>query len=345
MPIIFKLVGHVNSSLLEIKHDISGIVKLSSIISIFENYGISQESFEYIKFVIESETLKDDSKIFQISNENLIIFVFTCNEEIFKKLIKIFLENEINKEITNTEVNNNSEHVNKEITNTEVDNNLEHVNDILENFNNNSEHVDEELTKPVVDNNSEHVNKEITNTEVDNNLEHVNDILENFNNNSEHVDEELTKPVVDNNLEHVNDISKNFNNNSEQVDKEITKPVVDKIQEEQIPELSQEIIDTINIKTAKIFENNDFKHLIRIYYSNPDILKTFLNFVSQGNIVKMNIPIISEEKDYSVEIETLKSLGINESDDIIKQVLGSFNGHLNLSLRVLLTRSAIKFDT
>ena len=59
----------------------------------------------------------------------------------------------------------------------------------------------------------------------------------------------------------------------------------------------------------------------------------------------MNIPIISEEKDYLVEIETLKSLGINESDDIIKQVLESFNGHLNLSLRVLLTRSAIKFDT
>ena len=277
MPIIFKLVGHVNSSVLEIKHDKSEIVKLSSIISIFENYGISQESFEYIRFVIDSETLKDDTKTFQISNENLIIFVFTINEEIKKKLNKIFLENEIN----------------------------------------------------IVNNNSEHVDKEITNTEVDNNSEHDNDISENFNNNSEHD----------------NDISENFNNNSDHVDKEITKPVVDKIQEEQIPEFSQEIIDTINIKTAKLFENNDFKHLIRIYYTNPDILKTFLNFVSQGNIVKMNIPIISEEKDYSVEIETLKSLGINESDDIIKQVLESVNGHLNLSLRVLLTRSAIKFDT
>ena len=276
MSIIFKLVGHVNSCVLEIKHDISGIVKLSSIISIFKNYDISQESFEYIKFVIESETLKDDSKFFQISNDNLIIFVFTTNEVIREKLIKIFLENKINI--------NNLLQVDKELANTVVD--------ILE-------QVDEELTKP-------------------------------DNNNSENVDEELTKPD--------NDIS-------EQVDEELTKPVVDKIYEEQIPELSQEIINTINIKTAKLFENEDFKHLIRIYYSNPDILKTFLNFVSQGDIVKMNIPIISEEKDYSFEIEMLKSLGINESDDTIKQVLGSFNGHLNLSLRVLLIRSAIKFDT
>ena len=279
MPIIFKLVEHVNSHILEIKHDISGIVNLSSIISIFESYGISTESF---KFIIESETIKDDTKFFQISNDNLVIFVFTSNDEIKKKLVKIFLENKINID------NDNLLQVDKELTNQEV------------------EKIQEE-----------EVNEELTNQEVEKIQE-------------EQVDKELTK---------------SYDNNSEQGDEKLNKPVVDKIQEKQIPELSQEIIDTINIKTAKLFENNDFKHLIRIYYSNPDILKTFLNFVSQGNIVKMNIPIISEEKDYLVEIETLKSLGINESDDIIKQVLESFNGHLNLSLRVLLTRSAIKFDT
>ena len=279
MPIIFKLVGQVNSHILEIKHDMIGIVNLSSIISIFESYGISSESFEYIRFIIESETLKDNTKYFEISNDNLIIFVFTCHEEIKKRLNKIFLDKELTKP-----------------------------------DNNNSEQVDEELTKLVVDI-SEQVDIELT--KQDNNI-------------SEQVDIELTKQ--DNNI-------------SEQVDIELTKPVIDKIYEEQIPELSQEIINTINIKTAKLFENNDFKHLIKIYYSNPDILKTFLNFVSHGDIVKMNIPIISEEKNYLVEIDMLKSLGINESDDIIKQVLKSFNGHLNLSLRVLLTRSAIKFDT
>jgi len=333
MPIIFKLDGQVNSRVLEIKHDINGIVKLSSIISIFENYGISQESFEYIGFIIESETLKDDTLIYQISNDNLIIFVFTRNEEIKKKLNKIFLENEINID------NNNLDKINEEqvdkINEEQVDNNPDSDDNNSKSDDNNSKSVDNNPDSD--DNNSK---------SVDNNPDSDDNNSKSDDNNSDSDDNNLDS---DDNNSDSNDNNSDSDNNSnsddnlEQVDTELIKPIVDKIQEE-LPELSQEIIDTINIKTAKLFENNDFKHLIRIYYSNPDILKTFLNFVSQGDIIKINIPVISEEKNYSVEIETLKSLGINESDDTIKQVLKLFNGHLNLSLRVLLTRSAINFD-
>ena len=63
--------------------------------------------------------------------------------------------------------------------------------------------------------------------------------------------------------------------------------------------------------------------------------------MSHGDIIKMSIPIISEEKNYLDEICMLKSLGINESDEFIKDVLKRFNGHLNLSLRVLLTHNAV----
>ena len=221
MPILFKLAGHINS--LEIKRDIIGIIKFSSIVSIFECYGISTESFEYIQFIIDSEIIKDNTKKFIVSNnDNLIIFVNTSNKEIKKNLIDIFLnENELN-------------------------------------------------------------------------------------------------------------------------ENELNKPIIDIIQEEKTPELSQEIIDSINIKTVELFKNEDFKRLIEIYYSNPEILKTFLNFVSHGDIIKMSIPILSEEKDYFDEIKMLKTLGINESDDFIKSVLNKFNGHLNLSLRDLLTHECKK---
>lgn len=230
MPVVFKLAGHINT--LEIKRDIIGIIKFSSIMSIFECYGISTESFEYIQFIIDSEIIKDNTKKFIVSNNyNLIIFVNTSNKEIKKNLIDIFLnENELNENENENELNEN----------------------------------------------------------------------------------------------------------------ELNKPIIDIIQEEKTPELSQEIIDSINIKTVELFKNEDFKRLIEIYYSNPEILKTFLNFVSHGDIIKMSIPILSEEKDYFDEIKMLKTLGINESDDFIKSVLNKFNGHLNLSLRDLLTHECKK---
>ena len=271
MPIIFKLVGHINSNALEIKREITGIVKFSSIISIFELYGISSESFEHIRFVIDSETIKDDTKIFKVSNDyNLIVFVFTSNKEIKEKLIEIFLKNEISI------------------------------------FDDNPISIFDDESNPIVNDNPISI----------------------FDDESNSIVDDIPIPIFDN----------------DSCDEELTKPLVDKIQEDENTELSKEIIESNNIKTAKLFENKDFKHLIRIYYSNPDVIKTFLNFVSHGDIIKISIPIISEEKDYLDEIGMLKSLGINESDDFIKSVLNRFNGHLNLSLRVLLTHKAVNCE-
>jgi len=109
-----------------------------------------------------------------------------------------------------------------------------------------------------------------------------------------------------------------------------------------LPILDDSIIKIMNEKSSKLFENDDFKHLIRIYYSNQDIMKTFLQFIVHGDIVKIDIPkneslVINYEK----EITILKTLGIKESDENIKQCLSNFNGHMNLTLRALLVRKAI----
>ena len=287
MPIIFKLVGHINSNALEIKREITGIVKFSSIISIFELYGISSESFEHIRFVIDSETIKDDTKIFKVSNDyNLIVFVFTSNKEIKEKLIEIFLKNEISI------------------------------------FDDNPISIFDDESNPIVNDNPISIFDDESNPIVNDNPISI------FDDESNSIVDDIPIPIFDN----------------DSCDEELTKPLVDKIQEDENTELSKEIIESNNIKTAKLFENKDFKHLIRIYYSNPDVIKTFLNFVSHGDIIKISIPIISEEKDYLDEIGMLKSLGINESDDFIKSVLNRFNGHLNLSLRVLLTHIAVNCE-
>ena len=210
MPITFKLIGNIKSKLLEIKYDINGIVRLSSIISIFKNYGIPPENFEHIKVIIEREPLTNDSKFYQVLDDyNLIVFIFTSKKDINDNLIDIFSKNNI-----------------------------------------------------------------------------------------------------------------------------------DKI-EEKIPELSQDIINSNNIKTVQLFENPNFKQLVKIYFNEPELFKTFLKFISHGDITNMNIPTIDEEKDYSVELEYIKSLGITENDKVILQFLKKYNGHINLSLRAFLCQKAM----
>lgn len=210
MPITFKLIGNIKSKLLEIKYDINGIVRLSSIISIFKNYGIPPENFEHIKVIIEREPLTNDSKFYQVLDDyNLIVFIFTSKKDINDNLIEIF-----------------------------------------------------------------------------------------------------------------------------------SKHNIDKI-EEKIPELSQDIINSNNIKTVQLFENPNFKQLVKIYFNEPELFKTFLKFISHGDITNMNIPTIDEEKDYSVELEYIKSLGITENDKVILQFLKKYNGHINLSLRAFLCQKAM----
>ena len=58
--------------------------------------------------------------------------------------------------------------------------------------------------------------------------------------------------------------------------------------------------------------------------------------------------LINKGRPWDFKVSSLESPRIltTQAPDLKeKQVLESFNGHLNLSLRVLLTRSAIKFDT
>ena len=125
------------------------------------------------------------------------------------------------------------------------------------------------------------------------------------------------------------------------VDPYIQRPI-NAVEIDTVPILDDSIVKMMNEKSSKLFENDDFKHLIRIYYSNQDIIKTFLQFIVHGDIVKIDIPkneslVINYEK----EIAILKTLGIKESDENIKQCLSNFNGHMNLTLRSLLVRKAI----
>lgn len=250
MPITFKLVGNVNSKLLEIKQNITGTICLSNIITSFELLGMSSEDFKDIRIVHNSQTLDSDEKSFNVTEtDDLTIFVFSTVKEIREKLGQLFLK------------------YGSTIKSPELPK-------LLSKF------------PPLLPQASFALNQEI--------------------------DESLQKSIEDK-------------------------------EEEVVPELSEEIITEMNKKTLKLFQDEDFCSLIKIYYTKPELIKTFMNFVSHGDIVNITIPKTEEQIDYSASINILKSLGLDSSNEEIGKALALFNGHLSLALRLILCQKAISF--
>jgi len=119
-------------------------------------------------------------------------------------------------------------------------------------------------------------------------------------------------------------------------EEQITAPVVD---EEPAVVITMEHIKATNLKTIELFQNKDFKSLVSIYYSNPSIIKTFLSFITNGNIVELpfseNI-MQQDENEMRKHIQYFRELGITTENENIVKALHMFKGHLNLTLRYLL---------
>ena len=113
-------------------------------------------------------------------------------------------------------------------------------------------------------------------------------------------------------------------------DDEITKP----IPEEEI-KISDDIIKASNVETIKLFQDKDFLALMDIYNRNSEAFKTFSRYISSGTVLMNSLEKSDDE--FLVELNEIKKLNIGKSDEEIKNALQMFNGHLNLSLRYLLT--------
>lgn len=144
------------------------------------------------------------------------------------------------------------------------------------------------------------------------------------------------------------------NTNSQPIlpDPEICKPITrmsndfdkSEIINEDIPKLTDELIDLINIKTVSLFADNDFKSLISIYLRRPELFGIMAQYVQNGNVLKESLgPIKTIEDLTDKEIEhyqclanKINHLELNIPNAVIINKLIKFSGHLNLTLRSLL---------
>ena len=125
------------------------------------------------------------------------------------------------------------------------------------------------------------------------------------------------------------------------VSKVETTTLEDKVEED--VEQTQEEINTINKQICQNFQDSDFKTLLRICLSKPELVKLMNNFLSSGNIVEEFGESNVTEFNYSNEYDELHKLlvlpeiGYQWNEAVVKSALNYFNGHLNLTLRYLLT--------
>ena len=110
------------------------------------------------------------------------------------------------------------------------------------------------------------------------------------------------------------------------------------LKKKKIHVLSKDDIKKVNSSLLDIYKDDDFKTLIKIYYTKPELFDYLSKFLSCGNIVEDidNNSDDDESFDYEEEYKILKNINEDFSGEILKAALNKFNGHINMVLRYLL---------
>ena len=101
MPLILKLVGFTqDNKYYQIKDPFEGPINLKLLHELFMHWNLLPEDIEKIKFITDSEQIKNSDKSFDIKgDEDKLFFVFTSDKDVRQKLLTIFMNegSEVNK--------------------------------------------------------------------------------------------------------------------------------------------------------------------------------------------------------------------------------------------------------
>ena len=123
----------------------------------------------------------------------------------------------------------------------------------------------------------------------------------------------------------------------DKMDVELVKP----IPEDEI-KIDPESIERSNQETIRLFSEKNFQTLLRIFIEDKDIFKRFASYISSGNVVMESLNSQTHESfNYTKQLEEIQKLEIGVNETQIKNALNKFNGHINLTLRFLLTTKSL----
>ena len=128
---------------------------------------------------------------------------------------------------------------------------------------------------------------------------------------------------------------------SKEMDPDIVKPMVVQPPKKKDDELTDEIVHAMNLKAMQLYSDPDFKTLLRIYQTKPDMFTTLLQYVQNGDMFEQSLVSVKTINDLSVEelakyesiADQLTPLGLNISRELLINKLIKYNGHMNLTVR------------
>ena len=103
--------------------------------------------------------------------------------------------------------------------------------------------------------------------------------------------------------------------------------------------LTKEIIEKINENTLLLLSDPDFIILLKIYKNKPHLFNLLSNYIQNNEISPQILQdtIIYTEDEYIELSLKIMGLGLDFSQEIIIETLKKYGGHLNLTIRKLLS--------
>lgn len=94
MPLVLKLIGQFQDrKTYEIRDSFEGPINIKLLTELFTFWDFSPDEIEKIKFITDSEQIKNPDKSFSVKiDEDRIIFVFTSDIDLRNKLARIFMK-------------------------------------------------------------------------------------------------------------------------------------------------------------------------------------------------------------------------------------------------------------
>lgn len=124
----------------------------------------------------------------------------------------------------------------------------------------------------------------------------------------------------------------------EKIDEELNEPIT---QEEIEPPslLTKDIIGKINENTLLLLSDPDFIVLLKIYKNKPHLFNLLSNYIQNNEISPQILEdtIVYSEQEYIELSLKIMELGLGFTQEIIIETLIKYSGHLNLTIRDLLS--------
>ena len=124
----------------------------------------------------------------------------------------------------------------------------------------------------------------------------------------------------------------------EKIDEELNEPIT---QEEIEPPslLTKDIIGKINENTLLLLSDPDFIVLLKIYKNKPYLFNLLSNYIQNNEISPQILEdtIVYSEQEYIELSLKIMELGLGFTQEIIIETLIKYSGHLNLTIRDLLS--------